>query len=190
MDGYVTCTVQSSLNRKQVTIHRMIALAFIPNSDPEKIQVNHIDGNKTNNNILNLEWCTPSENMQHAVGTGLLIPVTGLGHGLSKQVLHHLEDGTIIKMYDSIKNCSEETGLNIQFARRRITSGKPINSDNHYLTILVKKIHQFNLDNSFIKEHDSIADAISSIGRTNPSTISASLNGHRKAAHGFIWKWV
>lgn len=52
-------------------IHRIIASAFIPNP-LEKSQVNHIDGNKLNNRVDNLEWATPSENTQHAYDTGLI----------------------------------------------------------------------------------------------------------------------
>lgn len=53
-------------------VHRLVAETYIPNPDPDRLtHVNHIDGNKHNNSVSNLEWVTPSENMRHAFDNGL-----------------------------------------------------------------------------------------------------------------------
>jgi len=52
--------------------HRLVATLFIPNVDPSLyVEVNHIDGNKENNHVSNLEWVTHTQNVEHAVRTGL-----------------------------------------------------------------------------------------------------------------------
>lgn len=57
--------------KKTYRAHRLVLMAFNPIDGMERLEVNHIDGNKSNNNLENLEWCTPSENQKHAFRTGL-----------------------------------------------------------------------------------------------------------------------
>lgn len=68
--GYAMMLLTKNKIRKNLSVHRLVALTFIPN--PNNLpEVNHIDGNKLNNNVSNLEWCTSKENIEHAFKTGL-----------------------------------------------------------------------------------------------------------------------
>ena len=70
-NGYPCVTIKYlDGSQKVVPTHRLVAMTFIPNPD-NKPQINHIDGNKRNNNLHNLEWCSPSENLKHAFRLGL-----------------------------------------------------------------------------------------------------------------------
>ena len=64
-NGYVYIFLMKDNKSKNFRLHRLVAEAFIPNPE-NKLQVNHKDGNKLNNNVNNLEWCTHRQNINHA----------------------------------------------------------------------------------------------------------------------------
>ena len=69
-NGYVRVELWADGVGKKYLLHRLLAQTFIPNPS-DKPQVNHIDGDKLNNSLSNLEWVTQSENQKHAYSTGL-----------------------------------------------------------------------------------------------------------------------
>ncbi len=121
--GYymVTFSVKNKSNPKRV--HRIIANAFIENND-KKPDINHIDGNKLNNNIENLEWVTHKENMTHAFGTGL-VDNLGSKNGMAKlnevqviEIKQLLKKGLSQYKIAAIFNVSRSTILMIKLEKR------------------------------------------------------------------------
>ncbi len=68
--GYCKVNLYKNNTHKQCYVHILVATTFLSNVE-NKPQVNHIDGNKSNNSIENLEWCTAKENVLHAYSIGL-----------------------------------------------------------------------------------------------------------------------
>ncbi len=69
--GYFRCNLKNEGKRYDFTIHKLVALAFIPNEE-NKPFINHKNGIKTDNRVENLEWCSASENVTHAVKNRLI----------------------------------------------------------------------------------------------------------------------
>ena len=84
------------LERKKFSLHRLIAIHFIPNPNNYP-QINHIDGNTLNNSIDNLEWCTASYNVRHALNTGLLVAKKGEECTQSKLTKQQVKDIYVLK---------------------------------------------------------------------------------------------
>ena len=91
--GYYHVGFYVNKNHKNKRIHRLVAEAFIPN--PDKLpQVNHKDGNRINNHVDNLEWCTGSENISHAYRElGKIAPKTKLTARQVRNIRKFLANG-------------------------------------------------------------------------------------------------
>lgn len=118
--GYMSVRLtDENKESKLELVHRLVLSSFEEKLDDELI-VNHIDGNKTNNNLDNLEWTTYSGNNQHAYDTDLK-------KNKRKVVMYDLE-GNILKTFDSIHCAERETGINYKNIQsvcknRRIVAG-------------------------------------------------------------------
>lgn len=73
--------------RHRYSVHRLILENFQPIDNMENMQVNHIDGNKRNNKLENLEWVTCQENIDHAIQTGLRAKINGAAKLTEEQVV-------------------------------------------------------------------------------------------------------
>lgn len=114
-DGYFRVALSKEGKRKDYYCHRLVAMAFLPNAD-ESRQINHIDGNKQNNNVDNLEWCTCRENIIHAINI--------LNKRLKKVDKYDL-DNNYIKTYKSIESASKENNIKSQHIWRCCKNIRP-----------------------------------------------------------------
>lgn len=128
--GYERVDLFKNKNRKQFSVHRLVAMTFIDNPD-QKPFVNHKDENKTNNSVDNLEWVTHVENCHY--GTAIARRTEHLDYSkrhinnagqilaCSKPIIQCEKDGTFIRKWRSASECSRETGISISSIRRSAT---------------------------------------------------------------------
>lgn len=117
--GYKTITLKG----KRMRVHRLVAQAFLPN--PElKPCINHKDGNKLNNNINNLEWCTYYENSHHAIENGLS-KFDYLENYVKRRKVLMLDDNfNIIKEFNSITEAFEHFNMKYRGSITEVCEGK------------------------------------------------------------------
>lgn len=126
-NGYLIVGLHKNGIRKEVAIQRLVAIAFIKNLE-EKPEVNHIDGNKENNNVFNLEWVTHKENMEHARNNNLIKVTENVikqgkfigkkygkqnGKKRAKKVSQIDINNKVLKQWNSITEANKYTGISI-----------------------------------------------------------------------------
>ena len=103
-NGYLKHSLYKHDKQKELFLHRIIAIAFIDNPG-KKPQVNHIDENKLNNDLSNLEWCTERENLIHGTRT------KRVAEKLSQKVIQLDLNDNILNVFKSMGQAERETGV-------------------------------------------------------------------------------
>lgn len=179
----VLCTETGK--RKTCKVHRLVALHFIPNPNNLPV-INHIDGNKLNSLVSNLEWCTHQHNAQHAVDMGLSSP-TGREQVLTDERLaacqmaydHGIPIKELTILYGVSRGAIEDY-INFGTESRQLHITNGIKARSH-------KINQFTLDGLFIREWESMSQAAREL-EINQGSISNACRGRIKTAGGYRWQ--
>lgn len=192
--GYKHVGLHINKESKSFRVHRLVAQTFIPNPNNYPY-VNHIDGNRQNNNISNLEWCTPSQNSLHSAKNNNK-------RFFRKRVKQYNMNGDFMLEYNSIKEASLETKtdpckISEVCNRHRLSTNNyqwRFSDDeqdvliNYTAPTLKKKVGQY-LNGKLINTYDSFTQAAKAIDG-DEGAISRICSGVNKTHHGFEWKLV
>lgn len=111
INGYCKITLCKNGKTQKTSVHRIESLAFTPNPE-NKPCIDHIDGNRMNNCLYNLRWCTVKENMNNDITIQRISKSKmGVMNPFSKRVVQYNLDGSIVKVWDSIRIAEKEGGF-------------------------------------------------------------------------------
>lgn len=201
--GYYIFNVSGCIKNQR--LHRAVAELFLPNPNPDVFtDVNHKDGNKANNAVSNLEWCTRSENIQHAYNTGLREQPKGEVSPNAKITLEQAQ--WIYDNYQVVNGKSNGPQLAKQFGItpitvRTIITGKSGDGRPQWENIIrnrdipklthkggTRKVAQIDITTGeVIATFDTIKEGIQ---KTGIKTISQCAAGYAKTAGGYGWRYL
>lgn len=166
-DGYLYVGLYKNGKTTTAKSHRLVALYFIPNPE-NKPQVNHKDGNKLNNNVENLEWCTAAENARHAVDTGLWV--------WTEESKRKLKETLLKKGYTLHDNTKKK--------RTKQTKDQHTRGHGFGYVQVVQKTDEGDI----VKIWRSMSDASRELGIPVPHIVRV-CKGRRKHTGGYMWEY-
>lgn len=193
-NGYISFMITlPDGSKKRLYAHRLVALNYIPNPE-NKQQINHIDGDKLNNNVDNLEWATQEENQQHAIKIGLRT---------FSHVFCFSKDKVLVAEYKDIeeaaKACGISRGIIIQELDKQVKTlsggfywsrDSILGQTKDYKNLgKAKEVYQYDLNGKFIKSYSSGGEAARALGMSKCSHITECCRGKIKTYKGFVWRY-
>lgn len=180
-NGYKRVQFKTNGKIKDFGVHRLVAMAFIPNPD-NKPQIDHIDGNPSNNRVDNLRWATAKENNNNPVTLDRKRSIMSIVN--KRNIGKKLKEETKRKI--SVSRMGKYCNINNPFFGKKHTD----ETKKHLSEIRKNKgipILQLSKSGDFIREWPCAATAGREL-HISPSSITACCNGIRKTIGGFKWK--
>ena len=196
-DGYqITSLTGNDGIHRSMKVHRLVAMAFIPN--PGNLpQVNHKNENKSDNNVENLEWCDGTYNINY--GTAL----RRIALKKMKRVARYDLNGNYIDSFESAEEAIMKTGIrhirSVCTKKRNIAGGYQWrytdNTENiapyckkTYVAKNRKIVECYDLKGNFVRTYDSITEAAVD-NKVSTGSITGALHGRQHSSAGYMWKF-
>lgn len=177
--NYESVEICSDGQKKRYYVHRLVATMFVPNPE-NKPCINHINGNKKDNRVENLEWCSYSENINHAIKTGLM---SAHGYHTEKSNKKISETVKLLWKQGVFKAKKSEDWTPEQRERARIAQLNSTNKKRGADAPQARKIQCIETGEMF----GCIKDADRKYGK---EAVKLFFGKKQKTAYGWHWKYV
>lgn len=194
LKGYKYVGLCSKGKVKNMFVHRLVASEFLdklnykymPYENKEDIniellEINHIDENTSNNNVCNLEWCTPKYNANFGNRNNKIKANS------KKEVDKKTRDKISKTLKEKYSDKERHPMYGYKYNEQQRTNSSISKCKHYYPDRDSFKVAQYTKDGELIRIYDSLAQAVKEI---NSNHISQCINGKRKTAGGFVWKWA
>ena len=208
--GYHFVSLYKKGKGVQEYVHQLVARAFIPNPE-NKNCVDHIDNNKSNNNVDNLRWVTHKENMNNTITkmrmineSAKYISQVGSDNPFSRKIEVRTVDGTFVGVYESAGEAARALKIANSNSIGRVARGERPQSHGYVFKYLSeakmkidkrpdhsyarKPIIKLDLNDNVVAEYDCIRDAAKELG-VHSSNIGKAARGEFKTCGGYKWRY-